>query len=251
MTSGMFSIPDAHLPYLEGTAFSNGLRMRISAPRWSVPDRLSFLEDYVRGMAVLHVGCTDHLPLIEEKRRKGRWAHDRLSKTAARLAGLDIDAEAVAYLTDTLRIPDIFLTDVLRDPIPPAIAASRWDVALLGEIVEHLDEPVSFLRTFREHYGSVVDRVLITVPNAFRADNARWSGQHLEINNSDHRTWWTPWTLAKVLTRAGYHAPRWTFCEGHPLPQWRLLRRAHLMTSPAHCDTLVMEARMGSEKYEV
>ncbi|HYE57847.1 MAG TPA: hypothetical protein VD948_05050, partial [Rhodothermales bacterium] len=182
--------PDAE-PYLTGAAFSNGLTVPIARPERSVPDRFTLLETLVRGRRVLHMGCVDHLPLIEEKRRKGRWMHERLARSASALAGLDIEAKGVAYLRDRLGYDDVHLTDVTKDDPPTGVAERAWDVAVFGEIIEHVDDPVHFLAAFRERYAGIVAEAVFTTPNAFRQDNFRAARHHREVINTDHRFWWT------------------------------------------------------------
>jgi len=237
--------PDAQ-PYLTGEAFSNGLTVPIARPERSVPDRFTLLEDLVRGRRVLHMGCVDHLPLIEEKRVRGRWMHARLVGSAAEVAGLDIETAGIAYLRDKMGYQDVYVTDVTQDAPPAAIAKRSWDVAIFGEIIEHVDDPVLFLSAFRERYAGIVKEAVLTTPNAFRADNYTAARHHREIINSDHRFWWTPYTLGKVCTRAGLKVTDFRFCQGYPVPSWNVPRRLLLSRYPALRDTLVMTVALGA-----
>ncbi len=227
-------------PYLTGTQFSNGLTVPIARPERSVPDRFSLLEGLARGKRVLHMGCVDHLPLIEQKRARGRWMHARLAASATDLAGLDIEMEGIAYLRDTLGYKDVYVTDVTQDPPPPEVANRTWDLAVFGEIIEHVDDPVHFLSAFRERYAGVVHEAVFTTPNAFRADNHSAARAGREVINTDHRFWWTPYTLAKICTRAKLHVLDFSFCQGYPVPSWNVPRRVLLSRYPALRDTLVM-----------
>lgn len=232
------------LPFLHGSEFSNGLRVNISRPERSVPDRIGALERMAQGMRVLHIGCVDHVPLIEAKRRRGRWLHDRLAVRASQLAGIDLDAEGVAYVTEKLGYEDVFVSDVTRDDPPARVAEQTWDFALLGELVEHLDNPVAFLAAFRTRYAPHVNEVVITTPNAFRIDNFKRARRHVELLNSDHRFWWTPYTLSKVCVRAGLQVREFSFCESYPVPRWNVPRRLTLSRYPALRDTIVLRASL-------
>lgn len=236
---------DAHvLPYLSGEEFSNGLRLKIAQPERSVPTRIERLERLARGRKVIHVGCVDHIPLIEQKIERGTWLHARLHGTADRCLGLDIDAEGVAYLQEKLGYEDVVQCDVIADPVPPSITAERWDVMILGEIVEHLDNPVIFLSSMREKYAAVVDRLVITVPNAFRIENFLMARRHQEFINTDHRFWFTPYTLAKVVTEAGLEVESFQFCQSYPIPKVLLPKLLLLRRYPALRDNLVLTARL-------
>ncbi len=66
-------------PYLEGTSFSNGLIVQIAEGMESARDRLQIIENLVAGRSVIHVGCVDHIPLLDEKIKKNRWLHARMA----------------------------------------------------------------------------------------------------------------------------------------------------------------------------
>jgi hypothetical protein len=69
---------------------------------------------------------------------------------------------------------------------------------------------------------------------------------HKELINSDHRYWFTPYTLAKVVTRAGFTSLRLGFVEnGVPRSRGgirRALKQRLLRMHPALREVLVMEA---------
>ena len=81
---------------------------------------------------------------------------------------------------------------------------AKWDYLVAGEIVEHLDNPVEFLRLLNERYKQRVDKIIITVPNAFRINNLTFSMKGQECINTDHRYWFTPYTICKVVHRANF-----------------------------------------------
>jgi hypothetical protein len=202
---------DDIFPYLSGQAFSNGLPVGVSH-RWAeVADRFSLISERVTGGKVVHVGFTDHIPLIEQKMKRGTWMHGFVAQRTRRCLGIDIDATAVQHVRDTYGTPDIIAADIMQEI--PAIRTDHWDYILLGEILEHVDDPVLFLRSIRERYQNQIDRMIITVPNAFAYDNFRFLWRQQEIINSDHRYWFSPYTLAKIAARAGYTIEEFSFCE--------------------------------------
>jgi hypothetical protein len=239
------------LEYLRGERFSNALEVPASSPEAAVPGRMSYLEERVRGSKVIHLGCVDHLPIIEAKLAADTWLHSRLSRSAARCLGVDINPEGIEYLRSRLGYSDLACADLTRDEVAE-IRRERWDFLVMGEILEHLDDPVGFLSAVRERYGDNIGRVIVTVPNAFSVENFRAALRHREVINSDHRFWFTPYTLAMVLRRSGLTAGEFRFCETDlPAaggakglrrsisPTRRLWRRFPMLRS-----TLVMEASL-------
>lgn len=232
-------------PFLDGREFSNGLRVPIvdeSSKR--VQDRLSWLEAAAVGKHVIHVGCVDHLPLIPEKRARGRWLHERLCQTSARCFGVDVHAEGIRYVREELGYEDVVCADIAGETVP-ALQSSTWDTMILGELVEHLDDPVRFLHAVRERYVDVCRTLLVSAPNALRWENTSGALRGLELINTDHRCWFSPYTLAKLLTVAGFTVRSFALVTGHPIrvrgPR-SARRKLMLSLFPAFRDTVIAEA---------
>ncbi|MCB8571923.1 glycosyltransferase [Bilophila wadsworthia] len=163
--------------------------------------RLDYLISCVRGKRVLHIGCCDHLSLIDTKIANGTWLHGIFLQEAASCFGIDIDKDAIMYLTKK-KYKNIYVADVMCD-LPKAIKQEHFDVVVLGEILEHLDSPGVFLQKLHSHFDYQYELV-ITVPNAFFWENFKNCINHFERINSDHRFWFTPYTICKLLSGGGY-----------------------------------------------
>ncbi len=179
---------------------------------------------------MLHIGFTDHRELIESKRIHDQWLHQRLMRAASRCLGVDIDADAVGWCRDALGIGDIHVHDVIADPALPAITATRWDVAVLGEILEHVPNPAAFLAALRDKYGAHIGRLIVTVPNAFFLENFTSARRDVEFINTDHRYWFSPFTLAKVAHDAGWTLDNFHYALSPWARGWKgWLQRRHPM----------------------
>jgi 2-polyprenyl-3-methyl-5-hydroxy-6-metoxy-1,4-benzoquinol methylase len=214
------------LPYLHGTKFSNSLQVPIRYKQ-SIPDRVSFLVDLARGKSVLHLGCLDHLPLIEGKIERRKWLHKELTEVASKCVGVDIDEETSKYVREKFGFSNIVISDFVRQS-PPESLSGKWDYAILGELLEHIDNPVSFLESIRKNYQQNIGKVVITVPNAFTQSTFRMAGKSIELINSDHRYWFTPYTLAKVMHHAGIRVDEIHFANRIPLTYSELLQKKAL-----------------------
>ena len=63
----MYKIVDGEDTCLQGSAFSSGYSFRFTGSHKNeARDRVSWLKDRIRGMSIIHVGCCDHLPIIEK-----------------------------------------------------------------------------------------------------------------------------------------------------------------------------------------
>jgi hypothetical protein len=209
------------LDYLFEKKFSNSLVIPYDFYE-PIPNRVVFLKNLARQKKIIHLGCLDHLPLIDEKISRGQWLHKELTESAAVCVGVDIDTEAMDYVRTKHGFSNIILGDFTKQRIPE-LAAGTWDYAILGEILEHIDNPVAYLQAIRETYLDNIKNIVITVPNAWTQTTMRMAANSSEIINSDHRYWFTPYTLAKVIVRAGMQVDDIYFANRVPLNFIQLL----------------------------
>lgn len=198
---------------LDGEDFSAGRAFHISPDSSKVLTRFDLAKAIVPGRSVLHVGCVDHLPLLDQKVANGTWMHQVLVDNATRCGGIDVNEEGIEELTRR-GFPSLTVGDVTTPS--QELLDEGWDLLFLGEILEHTDDPIGFLRGIREAWGPAVSTVVVTVPNAFSWSTLRATLRGNEIINTDHRYWFTPYTAAKVATRAGFEVEEIHMCEAFP-----------------------------------
>lgn len=199
-------------PYITGEKF-DGLIPFVIEQKESIQDRMDFVEDIVRGKKIIHVGCLDHLPMIKDKINNNRWFHGRLTETTKECLGIDINREGIEILRQEMNITNIRYANIESDDKLPEISSNLWDYIVFGEIIEHVDNPTLFLQKFICNYGENVARIIITVPNAFRAGNIKGLLNNVESINSDHRYWFSPYTIWKVVHKAGLEVERMQMCK--------------------------------------
>lgn len=219
-------LPSEVLPYLRGEKFSNSLPVSYSYKQ-PIPNRVELLTQLSAGKKVIHLGCLDHLPLIDQKVQSGQWLHKRITEKAVKCIGIDINEEANKYVRAKYRIDNIIIHDITSSTIPE-ITQEQWDYAILGELLEHIDNPVSYLSGIREKYCKHVNELIITVPNAFTQQNFSQAKNSRELINSDHRYWFTPYTLAKVMFHAGIEVTDIQFANRTQLSFTGLLKKKFL-----------------------
>jgi hypothetical protein len=191
------------VPYLVGSSFDENLSIYY-LKNGPVRHRTDVLSDICRNRRVLHIGCCDHVPLIKTKIEQHDWLHGLITECSADTVGVDIDADAVTEARRISGLQNIFVADITSAEAAEPIRSKRFDIALFGEVVEHIPNPVAFLQRFRENYGDIVEHIVITVPNALRAGNIKGAFRNTETINSDHRFFFTPYTIAKVACDAGF-----------------------------------------------
>ncbi|MDG1099540.1 MAG: methyltransferase domain-containing protein [Bacteroidia bacterium] len=190
--------------YLKGTKFSNGLIINFKNKLNNrLLDRVKYLGNIVENKRVIHVGCCDHIPLIQKKIDVNRWLHQILNDSAKEVCGIDIDNEAIEYAKSVSGCSNIINRDIIQDDLSD-ITDKKWDFILLGEILEHTTNPNEFLSKIHQKFKGSVKSIIVTVPNSLRLKNFKMSLKNKEFINSDHKYEFTPYTLAKALTLSGF-----------------------------------------------
>ncbi len=230
------------IPYLNDEKFSEGLYITVAKSQKNIPDRISYVCDYSRGKKIIHVGCLDHEQLIQKKIDADTWLHKKIDEVAAKQVGIDINRPALAFVKEKTIYQNVFYEDITSDePVGSMIQEEQWDAMILGEILEHVNDPIQFLKKLKSKYAPFVKEVLISVPNAFALENFRFALSHKENINSDHRFWFTVYTLAKNLTLAGYTNFQYNFVCYEPHEYRRRYLQKLLQTRfPALRSTIMM-----------
>lgn len=192
------------LKYLKGEAFQSSLNVEISKEKHTMISRESAITGIIRNTDVIHIGCSDHLQIIKDKIKNNIWLHKLISENSKSCIGIDIDKESIEFIKKELGYNNVFYGNILTDEFKN-ISESKWDYVIFGEIVEHLDDPVHFLKVFKARYGEYVRRFIITVPTVYNKRQFTNMMNYREVINSDHRFWFTPYTISKVLVSAGYN----------------------------------------------
>jgi hypothetical protein len=198
------------LQYLNGETFNKSLTVEIGKSKHRIISREAAITEIIRNKNVIHIGCSDHIQIINEKIKNNTWLHKLITDNAGKCIGIDIDKESIEFIKKVLGYENVYHGDILTDDFK-IINEDRWDYAVFGEIIEHLDNPVNFLKVFKEKYGKNVSGFIITVPSIYNTTQFSNMMQYKEIINSDHRFWFTPYTISKVLASAGYKPEKITY----------------------------------------
>jgi 2-polyprenyl-3-methyl-5-hydroxy-6-metoxy-1,4-benzoquinol methylase len=143
------------------------------------------------------------------------WLHKHLNESANKCLGIDINEKSIDFIKQDLGYTNTICANILTDNIS-AITDQKWDILVLGEILEHIDDPVEFLKNIKAKYQNNIETIIITVPNAFYIDNFYNTVSDVEIINSDHRYWFTPYTLSKIMVSAGIKPTEIYLCQRFP-----------------------------------
>lgn len=232
--------------FLSGKELDVGRRFHdLSLPK--ITDRIEYIRLRCKGKKVLHIGCLDHPEIILERVKDGTWLHGIVSSISELCVGVDINSSGYDLVRRELGIKEIQLLDFsksLEENDFAALRKTQWDLILCPEILEHVTNHQLFLQNLRRVSHS--DTTLIaTVPNAFRFANFINALRRFESINSDHKYWFTFYTLSRMLAAGGWK-PHQLIYFNYNGPKGRgwmdILERAATRMSRVFCDGLIIEA---------
>lgn len=162
-------------------------------------DAAVFYRHYFEGLSVLDIGMVGH---AIENSFKADWRHDNIRKIAARTVGIDIAEKGVLELQR--KGYDVRLVDATSE----ADIGERFQRVVLGDVIEHVDNPVSLLRFAARHLAD--DGLIVcTTPNPLYVGNAVEVIRHgALIANAEHVSWITPSNALELASRAGLSLQR-------------------------------------------
>lgn len=163
-------------------------------PRLSVVIRHEYLLNKCKGKSVLHLGAVDYY--------EGQVCglHKRLMGVSGSLIGLDIDSDGIEKARCT-GIRNIIYGDLER--LDEVNIASKFDVILAGEIIEHLSNPGLFLAGVKRFFGYQTE-MLVTSPNAFSLHRFLIALRGFEYVHPDHMCYYSYTKLKHLLTSHGF-----------------------------------------------
>jgi len=201
--------------YLRGDIHDNGLQVKFQfePADFIYKSRNDLLGSLCKGKKIIHIGCVDHnIETINLKLRKGKWLHKILCDNSKRCFGVDIHEAGIRYISESLNFKDVAALNIISDT-NPVLNDNSWDYMFIPDVIEHLDNPIEFLSKIHKYYPKNVNSVVITAPNSFTRSNMKNARMGIECLNSDHRFWFTPFTLIKLAVLAGFTVKRIHMCN--------------------------------------
>jgi 2-polyprenyl-3-methyl-5-hydroxy-6-metoxy-1,4-benzoquinol methylase len=211
--------------YLSGRKLDVGRRFH-DPSNPVIVERIAYLRQRCIGKKVLHVGCLDHPEIALEKANKGTWLHGIVSEVSASCVGIDIDLRGYELVRSKLSLDNIRLLDLTKPLAAEEVGRLRaveWDLILCPEVLEHVTNHQTFLENLYR-ISRPGTTLVVTAPNAFRFENFVNTLRGYESINSDHKYWFTFYTLSSLLAAHGWRPCRLIYYDG-PNAKKKLWRR--------------------------
>lgn len=161
--------------------------------------RMEFLRDYFKGSRVMDIGAGEHTPDVY---REDRWEHGVISKSASYAVGIEINQS----LCDHYNAKGFHFKCV--DATSNTDLGERFDLVFMGDVIEHVNNPVALLEFAKRHLTGGKGRILVSTPNpfCFSCVTSRIRKKHYRpffITNFEHVSWITPNNAHELARRSG------------------------------------------------
>lgn len=147
------------------------------------------------GKNVLEVGCASG------------YMSRQLAARGNRVTGIDIDAEALEEAR--VHCEEAFNVDLDVRPLAEFLQGKQYDVAVFGDVLEHLRDPLKLLRDTRS-FLSPGGSVVISIPNVAHGSvrlsllQGAFDYTPLGLLDNTHLRFFTLRTVRELCLRAGY-----------------------------------------------
>jgi SAM-dependent methyltransferase len=169
--------------------------------------RSSYVAEHCRGKVVLDLGCRDETALM--KCDTPHWLHGEIAKVAKRVVGVDNSKDVPPEGMVSAPNARILHGDVNR--LEEVVQDAEIEILVAGELLEHLPEPLAFLRQIQRLYPG--KQLVLTTPNATSVANVLLAMAKRESNHHDHLQIFSIKTLNTLCLRAGFQ--EWNLVPYH------------------------------------
>ena len=159
--------------------------------------RIDFVKQYLDAEKILDIGCVGN---------RGLW-HEKIQQLASgKVWGVDIDINGLKQMKSTQTVG----ADAQYLPFNDG----KFDCAIMGELLEHLWNPMSALveawRVLKQN-GMLV----VTTPNAYSLNRMMSYVMHkrMTFGCDDHTTIFTPEALLKLMRKCGFEPTKSETCK--------------------------------------
>lgn len=161
-------------------------------------DRLDFISENCTNKTVLDIGCFDETALV--KRETQYRLHGRLAKKAKRVVGVDNSVKIPQEGINTGTNATIYRGDGVHID-ESLIGQIEFDLIVAGEFIEHIENPLDFLRSMKEKYAGC--ELIISTPNGVSFANTVLGLIKREVQHHDHLHNFTYKILNTLCIRSG------------------------------------------------
>lgn len=153
---------------------------------------MSWILREAKDKSCLDIGCIEHdLSHVD----RPSWKHRLIKEASTHVVGVDIVEDSIKELNN--RGFDIRFCDATSEEY----LGEKFDIAILGDVIEHVNNPVNLIRFAMRHLNKN-GKAIVKTPNPFYIDNMIKYAKRKGFVNIDHVAWYTPSMALEIARRA-------------------------------------------------
>jgi hypothetical protein len=166
-------------------------------------DRVSFVKENCRGKNVLDLGAMDETAYAA-KQGRGTWLHEEIAEVAEQVVGIDSSPFLPPDGIRTGRNSVIRTGDSME--LDECLRSNNFvpDVIVAGELIEHLENPLLFLKNVKAIDKLKGKTLIMTTPNATAIHNCLIGLLSRESTHQGHLCILSFKTLCTLCIRSGF-----------------------------------------------
>jgi SAM-dependent methyltransferase len=175
------------------------MKARVAGMRFVCAEGIrAYIDAQVTGRSVLDIGIVRHEITFPDPLHSPTWRHASLRRVASECWGVDILEAEIAKLRD-LGVDNVYALDATGD----GSLGHRFDAVHIGDVIEHVSNPVGLLRFALRHLAPG-GRIYATTPSPFCWQEIVHFVRHgYGGRNAEHTAWITPSMAMEIAHRAG------------------------------------------------
>jgi len=183
-----------------------------------ISNRAAYICSLAQGKEVLDIGVVDHFGGSSDRTD---WLHGKICLYAKTCLGVDIledDVRALQY-----KGYNVIVWDITREPL-----SQTFDLIVIGDVIEHLGNPLDFFSNAAKMLSSG-GRIVLTTPNPWYANviiKNLFAGNPF-TDSADHLVWFDAGTLCELAARSGLVLDRYAGV----MANWSSIRSALFLRS--------------------
>jgi 2-polyprenyl-3-methyl-5-hydroxy-6-metoxy-1,4-benzoquinol methylase len=159
-----------------------------------ISNRAAYICGLAKGKEVLDIGVVDH---CSGSSNREDWLHGKICSYAKTCLGIDILEEEIRVLRD--KGYNVIVWDISCEPL-----SQIFDLIVIGDVIEHLGNPLGFFSNVKKMLNSG-GRIVLTTPNPWYANviiKNLFKGKPF-TDSADHVAWFDAGTFCELAARSG------------------------------------------------
>lgn len=168
----------------------------VSLNRFHDTSRRALIEGFCAGQDILDIGAGEHDPAFFGE----NWEHGLICKVAKSAVAIDLEQRLCDHYNE--KGFDFRCVDATSD----VDLGLRVDTVFIGDVIEHVHEPIGLIKFAARHLKDTGGKIIITTPNPFADAHRRIRkkmGFNFVMTNLEHVSWITPQNMHELALRAG------------------------------------------------